>query len=301
MHIPDNFLSTPVWATLDVVSAAGFGVVARHASRHMEDSRIPLLGVMGAFVFAAQMINFPVGIGTSAHLVGGALLAYALGPSFAAVTMTAILAVQAFVFQDGGVLALGSNVFNMAIAGVLAAWLPYQFWGRGPLRKAAVFAGAFLSVMVSALLAMTELLISGQPIPGTMMLLSVGIFAISGLIEGAITLTVLQAIERLNPGWVRKPEGSPRTMLIALAGFAVLLAAAGFLLASTSPDGIQRIVGPAGQSSYHAPLADYQLPFWSSSWGRRAAAGITGLVLIFAVCVVSGKLLGRRKEAKCIT
>src|SRR5258708_21704305 len=242
MHIPDNLLSTPVWATLDIVSAAGFGIIARHAGRRVEDSRIPLLGVMGAFVFAAQMINFPVGIGTSAHLVGGALLAYALGPSFAAVTMTAILAVQAFVFQDGGVLALGGNVFNMAIAGVLAAWLPYQLWGRGRLRKAAVLAGAFLSVIVSAVLAMTELIVSGQPIPGTMLLLSVGIFAISGLIEGAITLTVLQALERLNPGWVRKPEGSPRAMLVALAGFAVLLAAAGFLLASTAPDGIQRIV-----------------------------------------------------------
>jgi cobalt/nickel transport system permease protein len=295
MHIPDNFLSTPVWATLDVVSAAGFGIIARHAGRRMEDSRIPLLGVMGAFVFAAQMINFPVGIGTSGHLVGGALLAYALGPSFAAVTMTAILAVQAFVFQDGGVLALGANVFNMAIAGVLAAWLPYQLWGRGPLRKVAVFTGAFLSVMVSALFAMTELLISGVPIPGTMMLLSVGLFAISGLIEGAITLAVLQAIERLNTGWVRKPEGSARMMLVALAGFAVLLAATGFLLASTSPDGIQHIVGPAAKSSYHAPLPDYQLPFWSSNWGRRAAAGITGLVLIFGLCAVSGKVLGRRK------
>jgi cobalt/nickel transport system permease protein len=305
MHIPDNVLSTPVWATLDVVSAAGFGVIARHAGRHMEDSRIPLLGVMGAFVFAAQMINFPVGIGTSGHLVGGALLAYALGPSFAAVTMTAILAVQAFVFQDGGVLALGANVFNMAIAGVLAAWLPYQFWGRGPLRKAAIFAGAFLSVMVSALLALSQLLISGVPMPGLMMLVSVGLFAISGLIEGTITLAVLQAIERLNPSWVQKPEGSPRVMLAALAGFAMLLAAAGFLLASTAPDGIQHIVGQASKSTFQAPLADYQLPFWTSNWGRRAAAGIAGLVLIFALCTISGKMLGRRKdapkEAKCTT
>ncbi len=300
MHIPDNFLSTPVWATLDIVSAAGFGVIARHAGRRVEDSRIPLLGVMGAFVFAAQMINFPVGIGTSGHLVGGALLAYALGPAFAAVTMTAILAVQAFVFQDGGVLALGANVFNMAIAGVLAAWLPYQFFGRGPWRKAAVFTGAFLSVMVSAVFAMTELLISGVPMPGATVPVSAGLFAISGMMEGAITLAVLQAIERLNPGWVRKPEGSPRKMLAALAGFAVLLAAAGFLLASTAPDSIQHIVGPT-KSPFHAPLADYQLPFWSSSWGRRAVAGVTGLVLIFGVCAISGKVLGRRKEAKCIT
>src|SRR5213596_3740469 len=122
MHIPDNFLSTPVWATLDVVSAAGFGVIARHAGRRMDDSRIPLLGVMGAFVFAAQMINFPVGVGTSGHLIGSALLAYTLGPAPAVIVMTAILAVQALIFQDGGVLALGANVFNMAFAGLIAAW-----------------------------------------------------------------------------------------------------------------------------------------------------------------------------------
>src|SRR5258708_37339783 len=96
MHIPDNFLSTPVWATLDVVSAAGFGVIARHAGRRMEVSRIPLLGVMGTLVFAAQMINFPVGIATSPPLVGGALLAHDLGPSFADLTITANLAVQDF-------------------------------------------------------------------------------------------------------------------------------------------------------------------------------------------------------------
>ena len=300
MHIPDNFLSPPVWATLDIVSAAGFGVIARHASRNMEDSRIPLLGVMGAFVFAAQMINFPVGLGTSGHLVGGALMAYSLGPSFATLTMTAILAVQAFVFQDGGVLALGANVFNMAIAGVLAAWLPYQMWGRGRMRKAAVFGGAFLSVMVSALLALTELLISGVPMPAKMVAFSVALFAISSMIEGMITVAVLQAIERLNPGWVNKPESSPRSMLAALAGFAVLLAAAGFLLASTAPDGIEHIVG-ATKSNYRAPLADYQLPFWSSSWGRRAMAGLIGLILIFAVCALSGKILARRREAKCTT
>lgn len=313
MHIPDNFLSTPVWATLDLVSVAGFGMVARHAGRTndaaRDEARIPLLGVMGAFVFAAQMINFPVGLGTSGHLVGGALLAYALGPSFAAITMTAILVIQAFVFQDGGVLALGANVFNMAIAGVLAGYLPYQFWGRGPWRKAAIFSGAFLSVIVSALLALTELLISGVPMPRSMILVSVGLFAVSAVLEGAITLAVLQAIERLNPGWIEKPSTSHRNTLAALAGFAVLLAAAGFLLASAAPDGLQNIgiqTGLAAKAPFHAPLADYELPFWSSAWGRRAFAGLAGLVLIFGLCAVAGKVFGRKgevqdKEASCTT
>jgi len=310
MHIPDNFLSTPVWAALDAVSIPAFGVIARHAGREMDDSRVPLLGVMGAFVFAAQMINFPVGPGVSGHLVGGALMAYALGPSSAVITMTAILAVQAFVFQDGGILALGANVFNMAIAGVLAAYLPYQLWGRGRHRKAAIFAGAFLSVMVSALLALTELLVSGVPMPRGLIALSIALFAVSGLIEGAITVTVLQAIERLNPGWTQKPEAARRTTLAALAAFAVLLAGIGFLLASTAPDGLQKIglnLGLGGPSHFHAPLADYALPFWSSEWGRRAAAGLTGLALIFGVCATAGKVLGRRRaaaipsDARCTT
>src|SRR5690349_22376967 len=129
MHIPDNFLSVPVWASLDAVSAPVVGLMVRRAGRELEDTRIPLLGVMGAFVFAAQMINFPVGAGTSGHLVGGALLACTLGVAPAVLVMTTILAIQAFVFQDGGVLSLGANVFNMAVAGVLAGYWPFQLWG----------------------------------------------------------------------------------------------------------------------------------------------------------------------------
>src|ERR1700674_4735234 len=154
MHIPDNFLSTPVWATLDAVAIPAVGFMVKRAGRELEDTSIPLLGVMGAFVFAAQMINFPVGIGTSGHLVGGALLACTLGAAPAVLVMTAIIAMQAFVFQDGGVLALGANVFNMAIAGVLTGYLPFKLWGAGQRRKAAILAGAFLSVTVSARLAL---------------------------------------------------------------------------------------------------------------------------------------------------
>src|SRR5215472_4665821 len=145
MHIPDNFLSTPVWAALDGVSIAAIGLTIRRAGRELPDTRIPLLGVMGAFVFAAQMINFPVGPGTSGHLVGGALLACTLGPAAASVVMAAIVAIQALVFQDGGVLALGPNVINMAVIGVLAGYLPYHLWGQSRGRRAAIFAGGALS------------------------------------------------------------------------------------------------------------------------------------------------------------
>src|SRR6266568_6607307 len=109
MHIPDGFLSPPVWAALDITAVPAAGYMVRKAQREFEEKKVPLLGVMGAFVFAAQMINFPVGIGTTGHLVGGALLACTLGPAAGVVVMAAILAIQALVFQDGGILALGAN------------------------------------------------------------------------------------------------------------------------------------------------------------------------------------------------
>src|SRR5580704_17933470 len=170
MHIPDNFLSTPVWATLDAVAIPAVGFMVKRAGRELEDTSIPLLGVMGAFVFAAQMINFPVGIGTSGHLVGGALLAYTLGRAPAVLVRTVIIAIQAFVFQDGGVLALGANVFNMVVVGVLAGYWPFHVWGAN-WRRLAIFAGAFLSVMVSGSLALGELLMSGAAMPRPMVII----------------------------------------------------------------------------------------------------------------------------------
>ncbi len=103
MHIPDGFLSMPVWGTMDAIALPSIAYLARRAQREFDHHRIPLMGVMGAFIFAAQMINFPVGNGTSGHLVGGALLAFTLGPAAASIVMTAILATQALVFQDGGI------------------------------------------------------------------------------------------------------------------------------------------------------------------------------------------------------
>jgi len=281
MHIPDGFLSTPVWVTLDVVSAGAVGWIAQRAQRETQDRKIPMLGVMGAFVFAAQMVNFPVGLGTSGHLVGGALLAIVLGPAAATVVMTAILALQALIFQDGGVLALGANVFNMALAGVAAGHLACRLWGRG---TAAIFAGGVLSVLVSACLALGQLLISGVQMPRGAMWISLGLFLVSAVMEGAITVAAVRGIERLNTGWVRGPEPvSPRPMA-AIGLVALVLVVAGTLIASAAPDGIQKL------TAFGLDAAD-------AAWSRKALGGIAGLLLIFAVCVVGGKLIFRRRSA----
>jgi cobalt/nickel transport system permease protein len=300
MHIPDNFLSTPVWASLDAVSVPAVALMVRRAGRELEDTRIPLLGVMGAFVFAAQMINFPVGVGTSGHLVGGALLACTLGAAPAALVMTAIIAIQAFVFQDGGVLALGANVFNMAIAGVLAGYLPIQLWGASKHRKVAIFAGAFLSVLVSASLALGELLISGVRMPQPVILISLALFIVSAAIEGAITVSLVQAIEKLNPGFVQKPEASSGRSLAVLSSAALVLGIAGFLLASTAPDGIQKLgiqLNLTAKTGFHAPLADYSAAGFDNAWLRRATAGLAGLLVVYGVCLATGKVIARRRSA----
>lgn len=302
MHIPDGFLSTPVWAALDAAAVPSIGYLARRAQSGFEQSRVPLLGVMGAFVFAAQMINFPVGVGTSGHLVGSALLAFTLGPAAAAVTMTAILAIQALVFQDGGILALGANVLNMAVLGVAAAWIPFHLLGGGRWRKAAIFAGAALSVLVSAVFAVAELLASGVRMPAAALGLSLVLFVVAAVLEGAITLAVVGALEAMHPGFVRKPAGARPRVLGALGAVAVLLAAVGVLFASSHPDvleGLAENIGlaPQARTLLATPLADYEAGFFDLPWLRKAAAGMAGLALISAVCVLFGRLLARNRSA----
>jgi cobalt/nickel transport system permease protein len=300
MHIPDGFLSAPVWATLDVTSAVSIGVLARRAESGLVEGRAPLLGVMGAFVFAAQMINFQVGAGTSGHLLGGALLACTLGPAAAAVVMTAILVVQALVFQDGGLLALGANVFNMSIAGVFAGYLPFHFWGA-TWRRPAIFLGGVLSVLVSACLALLQLRISGVPIPPAIAGVSLALFLVSALIEGAITVTVVSAIEGMNRSWVRQPERANRRAMGIIAAVSVLMASVGALLASSFPDGLEKLAEQIGidhraRTLVETPLGDYELQVLSTPWLRTAAAGLIGLLIIYLVCVTISRVIVRKRS-----
>ncbi|HEV8412326.1 MAG TPA: energy-coupling factor ABC transporter permease [Bryobacteraceae bacterium] len=281
MHIPDGFLSTPVWATLDLASAPAVAWVARRAQRNTNDNRIPLLGVMGAFVFAAQMVNFPVGPGTSGHLVGGALLTIVLGPAAASLALTAILVLQALIFQDGGVLALGANVFNMALAGVAAAYLAYRIWGQSS-RPGAMFAAGALSVMTSACLALGQLLISGVPMAGGVLWASLGLFLVSAIMEGAITVAAVRAIERLNPAWVSGPQPASSRTVAAVGLAALVLLVIGTLIASSAPDGIQRLTGQGVDSM---------------GWAQRTMGALAGIAMIFALCYAAGKLKSRRRSA----
>lgn len=302
MHIPDGFLSTPVWVTLDAAAVPAVGYMVRRAQRGFDDAKVPLLGVMGAFVFAAQMINFPVGIGTTAHLLGGALLAYTLGPAAASVTMASILAIQALVFQDGGILALGPNMINMAVAGVLAGYLPFYLWGGGRWRRASIFAGGVLSALVSAVLALAELLISGVRMPLSILAVSLALFLVAAVLEGAITVAVIGALEKIQPNFVREPRQGRPFALGALALAGLLLAAVGVLVAAAAPDGIQKLgiqtgIASRAQALFSTPFTGYQAAFLAAGWQRKTLGGLAGLALVYGACLIFGRAVARKRSA----
>jgi cobalt/nickel transport system permease protein len=300
MHIPDGFLTAPVWLSFDVVSATALGFAGRRARLEDDESKAPLLGVMGAFVFAAQMINFPVGVGTSSHLVGSALLAYTLGPASAVVVMTAILTLQALIFQDGGLLALGANVFNMGFMGVGVAGLAFRAFSREKWRRFGIFAGGALSVFTAACLALGELLLSGVQMPSGILLFSIGFFFMTAIIEGVITVGVIEALSRINPAWTRAPREQGRPVLALLAIGAVLLASVGALFASASPDGLEKLAEDIGiadtaRNLIETPLADYELSLLSSPWSAQVVAGLVGVALTAALCLLLARILRRKR------
>ena len=206
MHIPDGFLSTGTSVATWAASAGGVGYAVRRVNRELGERQVPLMGVTAAFVFAAQMMNFAVAGGTSGHLLGGALAAILLGPWAGVLVLTSVLAVQALLFQDGGLLALGANVFNMAIVGVLVGWLAYTTLRRllGDKQRAwttmvSGFAAAWLSVFVASLVAAAELALSGTSPWAVALPMMGGVHMLIGIGEGLITVGVLAFLQAARP------------------------------------------------------------------------------------------------------
>jgi cobalt/nickel transport system permease protein len=199
MHIPDGFLNGATMATTAVASAGGLSAAVKMAGKRLGERQVPLMGMMGAFIFAAQMLNFPVAGGTSGHLIGAALAAILLGPWAAIIIMSLVLIAQCLIFQDGGLLALGANIFNMGIIAGVGAYLIYKplsrmlgEGGRGQI--AAGFAAAWFSVLAASIACSLELAISGAAPLGTVMPAMAGVHALIGLGEGLVTAAVLVLI-----------------------------------------------------------------------------------------------------------
>jgi cobalt/nickel transport system permease protein len=207
MHIPDGFLSTGVAATSYGVSAVTGALAIRNAKKKFSDRLIPLAGVTAAFIFAAQMINFPIGFGTSGHFLGALLACVLLGPSMGFWIMALVLIVQALLFADGGITALGANVLNMGLIGGVVCYYIYTAVVKlMPKNKGSLFVITFIvawfAVVLASAVCSLELAISGT-IPFNLVFPSmVGFHAIIGVGEGLITASVLTYVLAARPDLV---------------------------------------------------------------------------------------------------
>ena len=201
MHIPPGFLKPEVWIPMTGVSAAGVGIALKRVGAAVDERRTPVMGVMAAFIFAAQMVNFPVAGGTSGHLIGATLAAAIFGLWPSIVIMAAVILVQGLLFQDGGLDALGANIFNMGIFGcvvssaVIAAGRtlgPRAFYPSVALASWLTVLGA--SVLCAAQLGLSETVPIGVALPAM-----AGIHAVIGVFEGIITVFALRFIFAVNP------------------------------------------------------------------------------------------------------
>lgn len=214
MHIPDGFLSNEVAVAVAIPAVAAVAYGLRRAEVDLDDRRVPLLGVTAAFVFAAQMLNFPVAGGTSGHFLGAALAAVLLGPWLASLVLAVVLFAQAFVFADGGITALGANVLNMGvIGGVAVGGLMLGARRALPNTRAALLgvtaAGSWLAVMAGAAACAVELATSGTVPLGTVLPAMLGVHALIGAGEAVITVAAVSAVLVTRPDLIHGPTPDP--------------------------------------------------------------------------------------------
>lgn len=210
MHLPDGFLSPPVWAGLDLLALATLAACVRRLGARITDETVPRMGMLGAFVFAAQMVNVPVAAGTSGHLLGGVLVASLVGPEAATLVMASVFAIQCLLFQDGGILALGANVVNMGLSGTIGGYLLLRVLLRLLPRDIAVFLAAWFTVVGSSALVAVELGLSGTVPLLPSLLAMVGVHALIGLVEGGVTVSVVRFVARVRPQTLAQTPLAPR-------------------------------------------------------------------------------------------
>lgn len=303
LHIPDGFLSLVVSLICWVITAITLSVAISRTNKTLGEKQVPLMGIMAAFIFAAQMINFPVAGGTSGHLLGGALAAIVLGPWAGMVVMTAVIAVQALLLQDGGLLVMGANILNM---GMLTAAIGYGLYrgvvgsSRGT-KLAVAGVAAWLSVMAGALATALQLWLSGTSTLQTVIIAMLGVHAVIGIGEALITVAALAFILRTRPDLLGEKSVSAEGgrgwvwagVLISL--IVVLLSP----FASANPDGLERVAEDLGflntaQSAPFEVLPDYTVPFLGETSLSTIVAGIVGVIVLLVLVFIAGRSLQKK-------
>jgi cobalt/nickel transport system permease protein len=303
-HIPDGFLSPQVIAATAALSVGALALAARKSKDNLGEQEAPLLGAATAFVFAAQMLNFPLGAGTSAHLLGGVLVAVLVGPWVAMLVLFSVLLVQALLFQDGGIAALGANTLNMAVLGVGGGYVVYRWLlallGSGFRRQiAAAAAGAYVSAVLVGTGVALELALSGTlPLLPAVVAIGGGHLAV-GFLEALLTGAILAVLLRTHPRMLadmaaRAP--SRRKLAYAVVSISGLLAILAGYVASSRPDVLERAVRRLGidgmiGSYFSGPFADYTAPL-----GGPWVAAVAGIIAVFAFGIVVSRVVGKGRR-----
>ena len=334
MHVPDGFINAPASAATGVVAAAAVAVSLRGARRELDERTAPLAGLVAAFIFAVQMLNFPVAAGTSGHLLGGALAAILVGPCTGVLCVSVVLLMQGILFADGGLTALGTNITLMGLITVLVGYfLTRALLKVLPRRTASVVpataVGALVSVPVAAL-AFTGLYAIGGAVDiplGRLATAMVGWHVLVGIGEAVITAAVLSAVVATRPDLVYAARHLQQDLVLVDAdgntstvapdrpvaakpagrslgvGIAVTLVVAGglSLFASAHPDGLEFVGAKLGFDSAAkdsavagSPLADYGVHGIGNTQVSGALAGIIGVLVTIVAGLAIAKLASLR-------
>ena len=317
MHMADALVSPAVAGTMYAASTGAAGYSIRKIRQESDPKKIPLMGVMGAFVFATQMINFTIpGTGSSGHLCGGMLLTALLGPYAGFLTMIGVLLIQCLMFADGGLLALGCNIWNMAFygcfIGYFAIWRPMMKKNMSVGRiVAGSIAGSMLTLQMGAFSVTLETLISGiTELPFSVFVATMQpIHLAIGFVEGCITAAVLVFVYQARPELLKNTTKTGKDSRMSykktigvLAVFAIVIGGGLSLFASAYPDGLEWSIekltgatelGAATGGAYQAAekvqsvtalLPDYAFKGSDSMFGTTFS-GIVGAVIVLVVCV----------------
>lgn len=306
MHMADALLSPVTGAAMWLAAAGALALASRRMRRQADEARVPLMGVLGAFVFAAQMINFSIpGTGASGHLGGGLLLASLLGPHAALVVMASVLTVQALFFADGGLLALGANLFNLGVLPCLVAYplvyRPLAGTSPGPRRAAwAAVAAAVVGLLLGALGVVLQTALSGvSSLPwSTFLLLMLPVHGAIGIAEGLATAALLAFLHGARPGLPTDASATTGRATLAVWALAALLTGgvlSGF--ASAKPDGLEwSLAQAAGHTAATAPPVSRPVgPAPQPDVASRSFAGVVGGGVTLTIVALVGMVLRRRR------
>lgn len=305
LHIPDGFLGVLISALSWVVTLIVVGIAVNRSKDTLKDRQIPLMGIMAAFIFAAQMINFPVAGGTSGHLLGGALAAIVLGPWSGILVMTSVIALQGLLFQDGGLVVMGANIFNM---GILTAMIGYGLFAivarqqRKGVQVAVIGTASWLSVMASALMASVQIWLSGTSPARVVFPAMLSVHALIGLGEAFITVAAFSFIRQVRPDIIEGKQITAKNnigwiMIGSLISLGVVLLSP---FASADPDGLERVAEDVGfltlaQDSPYNIFADYVIPALGDGGVSTIVAGIVGILAVGGIALLIGWIIQKSK------